>query len=92
LCYKRFGAISHEVQHYLDFVHPISAERRSVTFGRPGGHDEAGRQLGPLHQVYKPGDAYDPPRFGNLAAYREKIAGYQAAYDKQLAEERARTQ
>jgi len=45
-----------------------------------------------LHRVYKPGDAYDPSRFGNLAAYKEKIAGYQAAYDKQLAAERARTQ
>ena len=42
--------------------------------------------------IYKPGDAYDPSRFGNLAAYKEKIAGYQAAYDKQLAAERARTQ
>jgi metallo-beta-lactamase class B len=42
-----------------------------------------------LHQVYKPGDAYDPSRFGNLAAYKDKIAGYQAAYDKQLAEEHA---
>ena len=46
-----------------------------------------------LHQVYKPGDAYDPSRFGNLAAFKEKVAGYQAAYDKQLAEEkRAKTQ
>ena len=45
-----------------------------------------------LHRIYKPGDAYDPSRFGNLAAYKEKIAGYQAAYDKQLAAERARTQ
>jgi metallo-beta-lactamase class B len=42
-----------------------------------------------LHEVYKPGDAYDPSRFGNLAAYKGKIAGYQAAYDKQLAEEQA---
>jgi metallo-beta-lactamase class B len=41
-----------------------------------------------LHQVYKPGDAYDPTRFGDLAAYRAKITGYQAAYEKQLAEER----
>jgi metallo-beta-lactamase class B len=45
-----------------------------------------------LHRIYKPGDAYDPSRFGNLAAYKEKIAGYQAAYDKQLAAERARAQ
>lgn len=42
-----------------------------------------------LHKVYKPGDAYDPARFGDLAAYKAKIAGYQAAYEKQLAEERA---
>jgi metallo-beta-lactamase class B len=41
-----------------------------------------------LHKLYKPGDAYDPARFGDLAAYRAKIAGYQAAYEKQLAEER----
>jgi metallo-beta-lactamase class B len=45
-----------------------------------------------LHKVYKPGDAYNPSRFGDLASYRGKIADYQAAYDKQLAEERARTQ
>lgn len=42
-----------------------------------------------LHQVYKPGDAYDPKRFGDLAAYKAKITGYQAAYEKQLGEERA---
>jgi metallo-beta-lactamase class B len=42
-----------------------------------------------LHDAYKPGDTYNPSRFGNLAAYKTKIAGYQAAYDKQLAEERA---
>jgi len=42
-----------------------------------------------LHTVYKPGDAYSPARFGDLAAYKAKIAGYQAAYEKQLAEERA---
>lgn len=41
-----------------------------------------------LHQIYKPGDVYNPARFGDLAAYRAKIAGYQAAYEKQLAEER----
>jgi metallo-beta-lactamase class B len=40
-----------------------------------------------LHQVYKPGDVYNPARFGDLAAYRAKITGYQAAYEKQLAEE-----
>jgi metallo-beta-lactamase class B len=42
-----------------------------------------------LHKVYKPGDAYNPARFGDLGAYKAKIAGYQAAYEKQLAEERA---
>jgi metallo-beta-lactamase class B len=42
-----------------------------------------------LHKVYKPGDAYTPARFGDLSAYKAKIAGYQAAYEKQLAEERA---
>jgi metallo-beta-lactamase class B len=41
-----------------------------------------------LHKVYKPGDAYNPAHFGDLAAYKAKIAGYQAAYEKQLAEER----
>jgi len=42
-----------------------------------------------LHEVYKPGDAYNPARFGDLAAYKAKIAGYQKAYEAQLAEERA---
>jgi metallo-beta-lactamase class B len=42
-----------------------------------------------LHTVYKPGDGYNPARFGDLAAYKAKIAGYQAAYEKQLADERA---
>jgi len=42
-----------------------------------------------LHTVHKPGDAYNPARFGDLAAFKAKIAGYQAAYEKQLAEERA---
>jgi metallo-beta-lactamase class B len=42
-----------------------------------------------LHSVYKPGDAYNPDRFGDLAGYKAKIAGYQVAYEKQLAEERA---
>jgi metallo-beta-lactamase class B len=41
-----------------------------------------------LHEVYKPGDAYNPARFGDLAAYKGKIAGYQKAYEAQLAEER----
>jgi metallo-beta-lactamase class B len=42
-----------------------------------------------LHSVYKPGDTYNPARFGDLAAYKAKIAAYQVAYEKQLAEERA---
>nr|WP_063842704.1 LRA9 family subclass B3 metallo-beta-lactamase [uncultured bacterium BLR9]ACH58989.1 LRA-9 [uncultured bacterium BLR9] len=42
-----------------------------------------------LHQVYKPGDAYNPARFGDLAAYQKKIATAKANYEKQLAEERA---
>jgi metallo-beta-lactamase class B len=42
-----------------------------------------------LHGVYKPGDGYHPTRFGDLAAYKAKITAYQAAYEKQLAEERA---
>ena len=42
-----------------------------------------------LHKVYKPGDPYNPSRFGDLAAYKAKIVEYQAAYEKQLAEERA---
>jgi metallo-beta-lactamase class B len=42
-----------------------------------------------LHKLHKPGDAYNPARFGDLAAYKAKIAGYQAAYEKQLSEERA---
>jgi metallo-beta-lactamase class B len=42
-----------------------------------------------LHKVYEPGAPYNPTRFGDLAAYKAKIAGYQSAYEKQLAEERA---
>jgi metallo-beta-lactamase class B len=42
-----------------------------------------------LHKVYKPGDAYNPTRFGDLAAYKAKIADYQTAYEKQLADEHA---
>ena len=40
-----------------------------------------------LHQVYKPGDPYNPARFGDLNAYKAKIAGSMQAYKKQLAEE-----
>lgn len=42
-----------------------------------------------LHKVYKPGDPYNPSRFGDLAGYKTKIADLKAAYEKQLAEERA---
>jgi metallo-beta-lactamase class B len=42
-----------------------------------------------LHQVYKPGDAYNPARFGDRAAYLTKIKNATANYEKQLAEERA---
>jgi metallo-beta-lactamase class B len=41
-----------------------------------------------LHKVYKPGDPYNPARFGDLPAYHAKIDGYEKAYLKQLAEER----
>lgn len=42
-----------------------------------------------LHKVYKPGDPYNPSRFGDLAAYKTKIADLKTAYEKQLAGERA---
>jgi metallo-beta-lactamase class B len=41
------------------------------------------------HQVYTPGDPYNPSRFGDLAAYKAKITGYEKAYNEQLAMERA---
>lgn len=41
-----------------------------------------------LHEIYSPGDRYDPSRFGDLAAYRAKVASYRRAYDEQLSEER----
>ena len=41
-----------------------------------------------LHKIYKPGDPYNPARFGDLAAYQAKITGYQKAYQDQLAKER----
>jgi len=41
-----------------------------------------------LHKVYKPGDPYNPARFGDLAAYRAKLDEYQKAYQQQLAQER----
>ena len=42
-----------------------------------------------LHTVYKPGDAYNPARFSDVAAYKAKLAGYEKAYNEQLAKERA---
>jgi metallo-beta-lactamase class B len=42
-----------------------------------------------LHQVYKPGDPYNPARFGDLNAYRAKIAAAEANFKKQLAAEQA---
>ena len=42
-----------------------------------------------LHKVYKPGDPYNPARFGDMAAYHQKIAQTTRNYEKQLAEERA---
>ena len=42
-----------------------------------------------LHRKYKPGDAYDPGRFVDPEGYRKAVAGAEAAYRKQLAEERA---
>ena len=45
-----------------------------------------------LHKVYKPGDPYNPARFGDTGAFRAKIQGYDDAYRKQLQAEMARTQ
>ena len=42
-----------------------------------------------MHTVYKPGDPYNPARFGDLAAYKAKMTGYEKAYNEQLAMERA---
>jgi metallo-beta-lactamase class B len=42
-----------------------------------------------LHQVYKPGDAYNPARFSDIAAYKAKLTGYEKSYNEQLAMERA---
>jgi metallo-beta-lactamase class B len=42
-----------------------------------------------LHQVYKPGDAYNPARFSDIAAYKSKMTGYEKSYNEQLAMERA---
>jgi metallo-beta-lactamase class B len=42
-----------------------------------------------MHQVYKPGDPYNPARFGDIAAYKAKIVGYEKSYNEQLAMERA---
>jgi len=42
-----------------------------------------------LHQVYKAGDAYNPARFSDLAAFKAKLTGYEKSYNQQLAMERA---
>ena len=42
-----------------------------------------------MHTVYKPGDAYNPARFGDLAAFKAKLTGYEKSYNEQLAMERA---
>ena len=42
-----------------------------------------------LHQVYKPGDAYNPARFSDIAAFKAKLTGYEKSYNEQLAMERA---
>jgi metallo-beta-lactamase class B len=42
-----------------------------------------------LHTVYKPGDAYNPARFSDLAAFKAKLTGYEKSYNEQLAMERA---
>jgi len=42
-----------------------------------------------LHQVYKPGDAYNPARFSDVAAFKAKLTGYEKSYNEQLAMERA---
>jgi metallo-beta-lactamase class B len=42
-----------------------------------------------MHELYKPGDPYKPARFANLALYKAKIAEDRAAFEKELALERA---
>ena len=42
-----------------------------------------------LHRKYTPGAAYDPARFVDPAGYQKAVAGAEAAYRKQLAEEKA---
>ncbi|HEY1497442.1 MAG TPA: subclass B3 metallo-beta-lactamase [Candidatus Solibacter sp.] len=42
-----------------------------------------------LHQKYTPGAAYDPSRFVDPAGYQKAVAGAEAEYRKQLAEEKA---
>jgi metallo-beta-lactamase class B len=41
-----------------------------------------------LHRKYKPGMAYDPARFVDPEGYKREVARLEAAYRKQLAEER----
>jgi len=42
-----------------------------------------------LHRKYQPGDAYQVTRFVDPAGYRAAVAGLQAAFDAQVAHERA---
>ena len=42
-----------------------------------------------LHRKYTPGAAYDPQRFVDPDGYRRAVEGAEAAYRRQLAEERA---
>ncbi len=42
-----------------------------------------------LHRKYTPGAPYDPARFVDPAGYQQAVAAAEAAYRKQLAEERA---
>ena len=64
-------------------VTPLPGEPRSLV----GRLERLAGQFN-LHKVYKPGDPYNPARFGDLAAYKEKIANAKHNYEKQLAEER----
>ena len=42
-----------------------------------------------LHRKYQPGDVYQPIRFVDPAGYRGAVAAMQAAFDRQVARERA---
>ncbi len=40
-----------------------------------------------LHRKFRPGDGYDPERFVDPQGFRNKVAGYEQSYRKQLAAE-----